>query len=283
MEGLLGPESDSLAILAGWERWLRASYAETTVKNYWGYAFRFLRACPKPLTFVTEQDIAAWLETYPYRSQSRRDGHLAAKSLFGWMEGHRLIVLNPVTGIRVPPVHEKEPRALTEAEFQAVYQAAYQRAPHRAHAIALLFYTGGRLKEVVNLRWDDVKSDSLILRVTKNGKERTIPMTAMLYEALSGLAERFGQGDRVIPRSGGTIWLWCRDAGRDAGIERVHPHLFRSSLASTLVNSGTPVPVASKLLGHQSLKVTSRYLATNREQAQEAMDSLPRFGPSDAA
>ena len=137
-QGLLGPDADSIQILAAWLSWLRAQYAPNTVEGYWGWVFRFLRHNPKPLSFVTEQDVAAWLETYPYRSQSRRDGHLALKSLFGWMERHRLLIVNPVDGIRQPPVRVKEVRALSTDELRQVFAAAYEQAPYRAHTIALL-------------------------------------------------------------------------------------------------------------------------------------------------
>lgn len=277
MNGLLGPDADSLQILSAWRAWLTASYAPNTVEGYWGHAFRFMRAHPMPLTMVSEQDVAAWLESYPYRAQSRRDGHQALKSLFNWMEGHRLIVLNPVTGIRVPPINEKEPQALTESEFRAVYEAAFRAAPYRAHTLAVLYYTGARLNELVNLKWDDVKSDHLVLRATKNGKERKVPLTIMLNEALYGLAEHFSNSKNVVPRSGQTIWLWCRQAGKEAGV-RCHPHLFRATMVSDMLNAGVPIQVVAKAAGHSSTKVTHKHYAASRpEQLGDAFEKLQKL------
>jgi integrase len=277
MEGMLTAGSDSMLLMAAWGSWLRAQFAENTVDHYWGGAFRFLRKCPKPLQFVTEQDVAEWLESFPYRSASRMLGYESLRSLYGWMEGHGYVLINPVTGIRKPQQREREPEALTESEFRQVYGAARDAAPHRAHALALLYYTGARLNEVLNLEWDDVKSDHVLLRKTKNGAERKIPLTPMLYEALHGLGDAFPNETMVIPRSHQTVWKWCSEAGKTVGI-RVHPHLFRATAITDMLNNGTPLQVAAKFAGHKNMKVTHRYSAAKEDQVREAAASLHKIG-----
>lgn len=277
MEGMLTAESDSMLLLGAWRSWLLAQYSPKTVEGYWGTVHRFLRHYPKPIVFVTEQDVAEWLESYPYRSASRVMGYEAVKSLFGWMEGHHYILINPVTGMRKPASSTKEAEALTESEFRLVYEAARASAPYRGHALAVLYYTGARLNEVLHLEWDDVKSDHVVLRKTKNGSERKIPLTPMLYEALHGLADAFPNEVKVLPRSGQTVWKWCSEAGRDVGI-RVHPHLFRASVITEMLNNGTPIQVAAKFAGHKNMKVTHRYAASKEDQVVEAANGLPRIG-----
>jgi integrase len=277
MEGMLTAGSDSMLLMAAWGSWLRAQFAENTVEHYWGGAFRFLRRCPKPLQFVTEQDVAEWLESFPYRSASRVAGYEALRSLYGWMEGHGYVLINPVTGIRKPSSTIKEARALTESEFRLVYGAAWRHSPKRAHAAALLYYTGARASEVLNLEWDDVKSDHVLLRKTKNGSERKIPLTPMLYEALHGLGEAFPNETKVLPRSHQTVWKWVSDAGKEVGVH-VTCHLFRATALTDMLNSGTPLQVAAKFAGHKNMKVTHRYAAAQEDQVREAAEGLHKIG-----
>lgn len=270
MDGLLSPEADSLRVLSIWRQYLGANYSEGAVDDYFGHVFRFLKSCPKPLVEVSEQDVDAWLSRYPFRSASRRGGYQALKVLFDWMENHRLLVVNPMRLIRVPPVVERQARALTESELEAVFRAAGERAPYRADALRLLYHTGGRLKEILNLRWTDVSESFILLRVTKNGKERRVPITAPLHTALVGLADRFGTKGKVVPRSGETIWKWCAEAGKDVGIERVHPHLFRSTAVTHMLNQGAPVQAVKELVGHANIKTTNRYAAATYDDVVAA-------------
>jgi integrase len=263
-----------MELLSVWLSWLDASYAPATVEGYFNAVIRFLAANPVPLVLVTEAMVAAWIETFPFRSSRRVTYFHALHNLFGWMLRHGHIDKDPTAGIRVPTVEEKEPRALTVEQYEAVKAAAYRHSPVRGYAVELFYYSGGRLGETLQLTWSNVTAEGIIFTHTKSGKERLVPWSPGLKRAIEGLRDHFGEQDRVLPRAEQTVWLWMREAGRDAGVEKVHPHLFRSTMATRGLQRGASAPAVQKVLGHSKLTTTSRYLAVDREDMAKVVRLL---------
>jgi integrase len=266
--------TDSFELIAVWQTWLRASYAPATAEGYHHAVMRFLTANPVPILMVEEAVIAAWIESFPYRSSRRVTYFHALRSLYGWLLRHGHIDKDPTAGIRVPTVEEKEPRALTIDQYEAVKAAAYRRSPIRGYAIELFYYSGGRLGETVRLKWSDVTYEGIIFTQTKGGRERTVPWSPGLKRAVEGLRSHFGEQDRVLPRAEQTVWLWMREAGKDAGVEGVHPHLFRATTATRAQQNGAKVTTVAKLLGHRKITTTQRYLAVEKEEIAAAVKLL---------
>lgn len=265
---------DSLDLLAVWLDWLSASYAPATVEGYWGAVMRFVAANPMPLAMVSEAVIARWIESFPYRSSARVTYFHALRNLFGWMLRHGYVEHDPTAGIRVQSPEEKEPRSLSREEYAAVRDAAFARSPVRGYAVELLYYTGGRIGEVTGLTWKRVTDQGVVFSRTKSGKERTVPWSPGLHHAIDGLRSHFGEQERVLPRAEQTVWQWVRDAGLDAGIEGVHPHLFRATFATTANREGAELVVVSKLLGHQKVTTTQRYRAIDQTELAAAVLKL---------
>lgn len=265
--------TDTVAILGAWRTWLTASYAPPTVRTYWGVAWRFLAACPKPLGLVTSDDIAGYLATFPYRSASRRTYYQALRVLFRYCESRAIVLVDPTAGLRVPSVVEKVPRALSPDEVWRIAVAAHARAPIRGCFVLTLYYTAARLSEAQALRWSDIEGDHLRLRVTKGGRERVVPIGAGLEDTLAYL-HTMCLGEHLFPRSGQTLWKWVRDAGRDVGIDSVHPHLLRSTAATRMLVQGARPHAVRQMLGHQSIRTTSRYWAVERRDVEVAAGML---------
>jgi integrase len=271
---------DTMEALAGWHTWLNASYAPETVDGYWGAAFRYLRAVPRPLNAHTEQDAAGWLETFSFRSASRTTYYNALDNLFSWALRNGIVTNNPMGAIRPRSPYEKVPRALTEAEYESVLTAAARRSPIRGYAVELLYYSAGRVSETCALRWEDLTEQGLVFRQTKNGKERLIPWSDGLMRAVEGLRAHFGEQPLVLPRAPQTVWGWLKDAGRDAGVVKVHPHLLRATAATRMLSRSTDdgnkvrPDAIQAVLGHSKITTTSRYWAFDRADVEAAVKLL---------
>lgn len=265
--------TDTVCVCADWRTWLLASYAPPTVRTYWGVLWRFFAHCPKPLGEITAEDVAAFLASYPYRSAARRTYYQALRSFFGYCEQRAIILVDPTAGLRVPAVIEKVPRALSTDEVWRVAVAAYARAPIRGFFVLTLYYTAARLTEAQNLRWTDIEGDELRIRVAKGGRERVVPIGPGLAAVLDALRV-LQPGEYLFPRSTQTLWKWCRDAGRQAGIERVHPHLLRSTAATRMLVKGARPHAVREMLGHQSIRTTQRYWAVERGDVSRAAGML---------
>lgn len=265
---------DSLEILRVWHTWLLVGHAPSTAEGYFRASLRFLGWAKVPLHEVTERHVAEWLETFSYRSAARQTYFHGLASLFSFALRHGHIPRDPTAHIQVSAPETKEPRALTVEQYEAVKAAAYRHAAVRGYTVELLYYTGGRIGEICTLTWDAVRPEGLLLSKTKGGKERTVPWTPGLRRAVEGLRGHFGERERILPRTDGTVWKWVRDAGRDAGVENVHPHLFRSTAATRIQERGGMPSAAQKLLGHTKLSTTQRYFDTSKEAVAEAVRLL---------
>jgi site-specific recombinase XerD len=181
-------------------------------------------------------------------------------------------------------------QTLTPGEVQALLDGCSMRAPTgiRNRAMLLLMYRSGlRVAEVMALRPSDVNLAKHSIRVLhgKGDKATTRGFHPSVTDALArwiDTRKELGlKGPLFCTLDGGKIHeQYARNLikrlGAKAGIEkRVHPHGLRHTYAVELEEAGLPVTKISKLLGHSSVSVTSRYLdhLTN-DQAVSALDDI---------
>lgn len=180
---------------------------------------------------------------------------------------------------------------LTTDEVQALVDQCSRKAPtgirNRA-LLYLLFRSGLRVSEIVALRVSDVDLKRHSVRVL-HGKGDKTTTRGFHASATDALARWIDTRKALGIRSG---MLFCtldggplnpqyirnllHRLGASAGIEkRVHPHGLRHSYAVELENAGVPVSQISKLLGHSSIAVTSRYLDhLSNAQAISALEAV---------
>jgi integrase len=112
----------------------------------------------------------------------------------------------------------------------------------------------------------------------KNGKTRSIPLTPRLYEALasrmrnSGYALQDEQGAALTPKQ---VSAWLREAQKAAGLEKTgRLHVLRHTFCSRLALSGAPLTVIQALADHANITTTERYMHSDRELENRAIDAL---------
>lgn len=200
-----------------------------------------------------------------------------------------------------PPNFGKKypPEVLTPGEVAALLTRCSTRAPTgiRNRALLTLLYRSGlRVSEVLVLRPSDVSmaGHSLRLLDTKSGHAQTRGFHPAAEDAVARWLDKRRElgikGGKLFctldgdPLSDDYVRGLLRRLAAKAGIEkRVHPHGLRHTFAVELEAEGVPVTVISKLLGHSSVAVTSRYLdhLTNH-QAIIALEAV-RLPALDAA
>jgi len=134
--------------------------------------------------------------------------------------------------------------------------------PHAAAALRLLIFTGARLREILDLRWDhvDLQRGLLLLPDSKTGK-KTIVLGGAAVAVFAGL-DRVGKYviagiDPDRPRAD-LQRPWAL-VSRHARLEGLRLHDLRHSFASVGAGSGLGLPVIGKLLGNSNSKTTERY------------------------
>ena len=176
-----------------------------------------------------------------------------------------------------PKLASRLPKAITIEQMAAVLDAAHGDSPQQLRDSALLellYATGARVSEAVDLNVDDVIEGDVVRLFGKGGKQRIVPLgsfaraaiDAYLVRARPGLSLKgtstpalfLGvRGQRVSRQNS---WLIIQAAAKRAnlGIE-ISPHTFRHSFATHLLSGGADVRVVQELLGHSSVATTQIY------------------------
>lgn len=158
----------------------------------------------------------------------------------------------------------KLPVVLNKDEVNSMLEATLN-LKHRL-VMMFLYYTGIRLNEIINLKWEDIdfKRNVIHLKAAKGEKERLI----FLHEKLKKFIEYFNikrEGFVFLSNmgkkyDGRTIQMIVRHAAARAGIgKRITPHTLRHSFATHLLEAGADIRHIQKLLGHSSLQTTQIY------------------------
>lgn len=149
----------------------------------------------------------------------------------------------------------------------------------RPYIIAAL-QTGARRAELLRLRWADVdmKRRTVTFRETKNGHDRTVPMTEPLHELLATLPRPLDATAPVLPRYADPKVLtraFTRHAQR-VGLVGLTFHDLRHDAASTLTAAGVSQRAVMEILGHRDPRMTIRYQHLAPGHLQDAMRALAR-------
>ena len=199
---------------------------------------------------------------------------------------------DPTANFRAPKLPRKVPRFLDRRDMETLlnYPAGEAFAKVRAAAaIELLYASGMRVSELLGLRLESVNFQQGWLRVFgKGSKERMVPVNAAalnrLKEYLSSRQQKFGgqavADELFLNRSGKKLsrvqmWKDILAFGREAGVEiKPHPHLFRHTFASHLVQGGADLRSVQEMLGHVSLNTTQIYAHIDKGDIKRAHEKF---------
>lgn len=173
----------------------------------------------------------------------------------------------------------KEPdgrvRYLTADERQALIDGANDRL--RIYIVAAL-QTGARRAELMRLRWADVDMTTGVVtfRRTKNGRDRSVPMTDALRALFQSLPRPIAASAPVLPVYDDPHVLtrsFARLVER-AGLKDVTFHDLRHDVASTLTMAGANQRTVMEVLGHRDPRMTVRYQHLEPGRLRAAMGAL---------
>lgn len=222
-----------------------------TEKNYTLTIRRFLRSGKSPREFLL---------SYTEKSRSALRGAYFALKLYS-----RQVLHQPFTEeIPLAKNKFKLPVVLSKEEIQRMFGVTFN-LQHRL-VLMMLYYTGIRAHELINLKWADIDFDreTVHLKVAKGNKERVLFLHPHLKQFLNllalkkeGLVFQSNRGKRYSLRS---LQMIVRNAARKAEIvKRVTPHTLRHSFATHLLEGGADIRHIQKLLGHANLQTTQVY------------------------
>ncbi|MDR2015321.1 MAG: tyrosine recombinase XerC [Azoarcus sp.] len=221
----------------------------------------------------------------------------AWRGLYRWLIRNRGTRLNPVEGIRPPKSPAMLPKALSQDQAKALLDTkpeADSALECRDRAMFELFYSSGlRLAELAGLDLDSGSrngwvdfAEGMVTVHGKRGRMRTVPVGEPALAALSAWMDvrarlsAAGDGRALfITRTGqrmsagairGRLRRWAVASG--LGVH-VHPHMFRHSFASHLLQASGDLRAVQELLGHASIRSTQVYTHLDFQHLAQVYDS----------
>lgn len=220
---------------------------------------------------------------------SSRARYLASvRHLHAFLIGNGRMQRDVTEAMEMPRSRRRLPENLSVAEVVAFLEAfdASDRFSMRNRAMFETMYACGlRVSELIGLRQADVLVDVELVRVFgKGSKERMVPIGA---EALDWIARyQSTSRGRLITSSntddilflnsrGGqlsrmAVWKIIQQGAELAGLTKhVHPHMFRHSFATHLLEGGADLRAVQEMLGHADIATTQIYTHIDREYVKE--------------
>ncbi|MGB5943478.1 MAG: site-specific tyrosine recombinase/integron integrase [Leeuwenhoekiella sp.] len=241
-------------------------YAPSTVRTYVLYFEQFINQySAKELSTINEVDIRLYLQSLVQQGKSDSYINLAINAIKFYYETV-LEMPNRYYAIERPRKQQRLPVVICKEEVLAMI-ACIDNIKHRAIA-ELLYGSGLRRSELINLKITDVDSKRMVLKI-KNSKGNKDRYTLLSHRALGTLRDYYRcyrPKDHLFEgRQGGlysaqAIVAIIKRAAAKAGIkEKVTPHTLRHSFATHLLEAGVDIRQIQVLLGHQSTKTTEIY------------------------
>ena len=197
--------------------------------------------------------------------------------------------------VKPPKAPKRLPKAISIQEVESLLKAAGPEPDDVAGAadiirvrdraiLELLYATGARVSEIVNMDLDDLIDPEIVRLFGKGSKERIVPVGKYAQAAVAAYLVRVRptlatlslgtpalflnqRGSRLSRQS---IWQIISDSAQAAklGVE-VSPHTFRHSFATHLLEGGADVRVVQELLGHASVTTTQIYTLVTVDALRE--------------
>ena len=198
------------------------------------------------------------------------------------------IPLNPFTKVKFPKLSKTFPAFITESELLIIISNTnYQ---HLKDFFTAAFYTGLRLGELINMKWDwiDLVQNQITIKcskdfMTKSKKERIVPMSSKVRSIIISRSSfaihnpnefvfYHTRGKKLYPES---ISKQFKKIVRKSNLDdKIHFHTLRHSFASMLVQRGVSLYVVKELLGHEDLSTTQIYSHLQKQNLMDAVNLL---------
>jgi integrase/recombinase XerD len=216
----------------------------------------------------------------------------AIKSFHKFLMGDGIVRVNPAENIDRPKLPRSLPGVLSQPEVDAILSQP-AATPHDKRNLWLrdkailetLYATGMRVSELIGLKQSNLLPEEGLVRVFgKGSKERVVPIggsalrwVARYQQEVRSLLQKKGKSqDALFLNARGTamtrmsIWNIVQECTSNAGIRKdVHPHTFRHSFATHLLEGGADLRAVQEMLGHSDISTTQIYTHIDREYLKE--------------
>lgn len=198
------------------------------------------------------------------------------RTYYKFLNNHKYLSTNPMTGIDLPKIEKKLPDVWTQEEIDTLLKMELKKPnDYRNKAILeLLYATGLRISELINLEYVNLDLENDFLRIMGKGKkERVVPIGEIAMDYLKLYLNEYRshfvkkeQNNYIflnylgnkLTRQG--IFKILNEQQKVSGINKnISPHTLRHSFATHLLNNGVDLRIIQEFLGHDDISTTEIY------------------------
>lgn len=254
--------------------------SDKTVQYYESTLHNMLNGVNKEAESITTEDLRLYLDNYQQKSGAGKvtidNVRRILSSFFAWLEDEDYIVKSPVRRIHKVKTCKTVKETYSDESLEIMRDACETKRD--LALIDMLASTGMRVGELVKLNISDVNfTDRECVVLGKGNKQRKVYFDARAKVHLQNYLNTRNDDSEALfvslqsPHkrlqiSGVEIRL--RELGRQLGINKVHPHKFRRTLATMAIDKGMPIEQVQQLLGHQSIDTTLQYAMVNQNNVK---------------
>lgn len=256
--------------------------SEKTLKYYRTTIETMLISVDKSIRYIQTEDLRSYLINYQNEKQSSRvtidNIRRILSSFFSWLEDEDYILKSPVRRIHKVKTATNIKETYTDEELETMRDSCTELRD--LAIIDMLASTGMRVGEMVLLNRNDIDfNERECIVFGKGSKERVVYFDARakihlqnylrsrkddnpaLFVSLKSPYERLKIGG---------VEVRLREFGKQLGLQRVYPHKFRRTLATTAIDKGMPIEQLQQLLGHRKIDTTLQYAMVKQSNVKIA-------------
>lgn len=256
--------------------------SEKSLKYYQATIDKMLDELNKDVKRISTEDVRTYLTRYQERKRSSKvtidNIRRILSSFFSWLEDEDYILKSPVrrihkikTRTNIKETYSDEALEMMRDNCKEVRDLAI---------IDMLVSTGMRVGEMVLLNRNDIDfNERECIVFGKGSKERVVYFDARTKIHLQNYLESRKDNNPALfvslksPHERlkvGGVEVRLREFGKQLGLNKVHPHKFRRTLATMAIDKGMPIEQLQQLLGHRKIDTTLQYAMVKQSNVKIA-------------
>ena len=256
--------------------------SEKTLRYYKATISRLFAGVQQNVTHITTDDLRRYLADYQQINSCSKTNidniRRILSSFFSWLEDEKYILKSPVRRIHKIRTNKTVKETYSDEALEMMRDGCHNLRD--LAMVDLLASSGMRVGELVKLNIADIDFENRECIVFgKGNKERPVYFDARtkihLRNYINGRTDEnsalfvslLKPFDR-LEISG--VEIRMRQLGRQLGLEKVHPHKFRRTLATRAIDKGMPIEQVQRLLGHAKIDTTMQYAMVSQNNVKQS-------------
>lgn len=261
-------------------------------KTIEGYEFdinTFFKEVKKEINDVTEEDIYEYIENlkkiFSHNTVIRKI--TAIKGLFRFCYIEKMIKNDPSNKIHSLKKEKRLPEVLSVEEIKKIIASFNYEPVNRRNQliVKMLVATGARISEILNLEIKNLENFEFefVKLFGKGSKFRLVPIYKTLEYEIKEYIEKYRPQIKDSEKSHllfpairrENFWKILREVAKNLEINKnIHPHIFRHSAATMLLENGADIKMVQELLGHASISTTEIYTHVEKSTLKKIYENI---------